>query len=137
MNLRRKARINYKDMMRSSLCADNEGIQVYSSRFVSLIEPKNVKEALKDNLWLEAMQDELLQFRTNEVWTLVPRPTSVNVIGTELIFKNKSNENGIVTRNMARLVAQGYTQVEGVDFDETLAPVARLESITLSYCMLS
>ncbi|KAK2444409.1 putative mitochondrial protein [Trifolium repens] len=77
------------------------------------------------------MQEELTQFERNEVWDLVPRPKHVNVIGTKWVFKNKSNENGEVTRNKARLVAQGFTQIEGVDFGETFAHVARLESIRL------
>jgi len=77
------------------------------------------------------MQEELNQFKRSEVWDLVPRTNDINVIGTKWIYKNKSDENGIVTKNKARLVAQGYTQVEGLDFDETFAPVAILESIRL------
>ncbi|KAK6139147.1 hypothetical protein DH2020_027110 [Rehmannia glutinosa] len=77
------------------------------------------------------MQEELDQFVKNDVWFLVPRPEDVNVIGTKWIFKNKTDESGKIVRNKARLVAQGYTQVEGVDFDETFAPVARIESIRL------
>jgi hypothetical protein len=77
------------------------------------------------------MHDELHQFTCNDVWNLVPRPIDHNIIGTKWIFKNKSNEHGTVIRNKARLVAQGYTQIEGVDFDETFAPVARLESIRI------
>ena len=65
------------------------------------------------------------------MWDLVPRLSNSNVIGTKWIFKNKTNELGNITRNKARLVAQGYTQVEGVDFDEMFAPVAKLESIQL------
>lgn len=61
----------------------------------------------------------------------MPRPSDHNVIGTKWIFKNKSEENGIVVRNKARLVAQGYTQVEGIDFDDTFAPMAILESIRI------
>ena len=99
--------------------------------FVSLIEPKNVKEALGDEAWILAMQEELDQFTRNNVWKLVPRPTDTNVIGTKWIFKNKSDEFGNIVRNKARLVAQGYTQVEGIDFDETFALVARLGSIRL------
>jgi hypothetical protein len=90
-----------------------------------------VKEALTDEFWIEAMQEELNQFKRSKVWDLVPRPDNINVIGTKWIYKNKSDENGTVTRYKARLVAQGYTQIEGLDFDETFAPVARLESITL------
>ena len=65
------------------------------------------------------------------MWELVPKSQGVNVIGTKWIFKNKSDEHGIVIRNKSRFVAQGHTQVEGVDFDETFAPVARLESIRI------
>ena len=104
---------------------------VSNSCFVSKFEPKNVKEALTDEFWIEAMQEELNQFKRSEVWDLVPRPDDINVIGTKWIYKNKSDKNGTVTRNKARLFAQGYTQVENLDFDETFAPVARLESIRL------
>ena len=77
------------------------------------------------------MQEELNQFERNEVWTLVPRPKSTHVIGTKWIYRNKSDEDGNIVRNKARLVAQGYSQIEGIDFDETFAPVACLESIRL------
>ncbi|CAM8916946.1 unnamed protein product [Rhodiola kirilowii] len=77
------------------------------------------------------MQEALGEFQRNDVRDLVPRPDDVNVIGTKWIFKNKSDEQGNITRNKARLVAPGYTQIEGVDFDETFAPVARLEAIRL------
>jgi hypothetical protein len=77
------------------------------------------------------MQEELNQFKRSEMWDLVPRSEGINVIGTKWIYKNTSDENGIVTRNKARLVAQGYIQVEGLDFDETFAHVARLKSIRL------
>ena len=65
------------------------------------------------------------------IWELVPRPKDTHVIGTKWIFKNKIDKNGEVVRNKSRLVAQGYTQVEGIDFDESFAPVARLESIRI------
>ncbi|PNX91661.1 hypothetical protein L195_g047794, partial [Trifolium pratense] len=108
---------------------------VTNSCFVSKIESKNVKEVLTDEFWIEAMQDELTQFRRSDVWDLVPRPNCVNVIGTKWVFKNKSDENGVVTRKKARIVAQGYTQVEALDFDETFVPVAILESIRLLLCI--
>ena len=76
------------------------------------------------------MQEELNNFTRNEVWSLVQRPKQ-NVIGTKWVFRNKQDEHGVVTRNKARLVAQGYTQVEGLDFGETYEPVARLESIRI------
>ena len=77
------------------------------------------------------MHEELHQFLQNDVWELVPRPKGVNVIETKWIFKNKSDEHGTIIRNKSRLVAQGYTQVEGIDFDETFALIARLESIRI------
>jgi DNA repair protein RadC len=75
-----------------------------------------------------AMQEELNNFERNQVWTLV-ETSNTNVIGTKWVFQNKQNENGVVIRNKARLVAQGFTQVKGLDFDETYAPVERLEAI--------
>ncbi|KAK2452140.1 putative mitochondrial protein [Trifolium repens] len=98
---------------------------------ISMIEPKNVDEALTDDGWIVAMQDELNQFQRNDVWDLVPRPAHKNIIGTKWVFRNKMNEQGEVVRNKARLVAQGYSQQEGIDFTETFAPVARLEAIRL------
>ncbi|GJY75571.1 retrovirus-related pol polyprotein from transposon TNT 1-94 [Tanacetum coccineum] len=99
--------------------------------FVSSVEPKNIKEAIQDESWTMAMQEELTQFKTNDVWCLVPPPKNQTIIGTKWVFKNKLDENGVVSRNKARLVAQGYNQQEGIDFDETYAPVARLESIRI------
>ncbi|GJY10035.1 retrovirus-related pol polyprotein from transposon TNT 1-94 [Tanacetum coccineum] len=96
-----------------------------------VIEPKNVNEALTDESWIVAMQEELNQFVANDVWELVPQPRNMTIIGTKWVFRNKLDENGIVSRNKAMLVAQGYNQQEGIDYDETYAPVARLESIRI------
>ena len=83
------------------------------------------------------MQDELNQFQRNEVWCHVPRPSHLSVIETKWVFKNKMNENEIVTRNKARLIVQGYSQEEGIDFEETYAPVVRLEAIRILLAFLS
>ncbi|XP_058741394.1 uncharacterized protein LOC131613765 [Vicia villosa] len=88
------------------------------------VEPKNINEALKDESWMEAMTKELSQFEKSQVWKLVPYPQDKTIIGTRWVFRNKLDENGKVTRNKARLVAQGYNQQEGIDYDETYAPVA-------------
>ena len=77
------------------------------------------------------MQEELNQFKRNEVWELVPRPNNQSVIGTKWVYRNKMDENGIIIRNKARLVAQGYNQQEGIDYEETFAPVARLQAIRM------
>ncbi|GJY87596.1 retrovirus-related pol polyprotein from transposon TNT 1-94 [Tanacetum coccineum] len=99
--------------------------------FISTIEPKDVKEALKDESGVVAMQEKLNQFVANNIWELVPLPISQSVIGTKWVFRNKLDKNGIVSRNKARLVAQGYNQQEGIAYDETYALVARLESIRI------
>ncbi|GJV28846.1 putative ribonuclease H-like domain-containing protein [Tanacetum coccineum] len=99
--------------------------------FLSQEEPKKVIHALKDPSWIEAIQEELLQFKLQEVWTLVDLPNGKRAIGTKWVFRNKKDERGIVIRNKARLVAQGYTQEEGIDYDEVFAPVARIEVIRL------
>ncbi|KAK1619425.1 hypothetical protein QYE76_024942 [Lolium multiflorum] len=92
-----------------------------------MVEPLKVNDALEDPDWLIAMQEELNNFKRNDVWTLMKRPDHFrNVIGTKWVFKNKQDEHGTVIRNKARLVAQGYSQVEGVDFGETFAPSAFL-----------
>ena len=101
------------------------------SGFLSETEPKKVEDALEDPDWVIAMQDELNQFERQKVWKLVPRPKGKSVIGTKWVFRNKLDEDGIVTRNKARLVAKGYSQEEGIDYDETYAPVARLEAIRM------
>jgi hypothetical protein len=98
--------------------------------FVSSFEPFKVKDALRDLDWVVAMQDELNNFKRNKVWSLVERPKQ-NIVETKWVFRNKQDEFGVVTRNKARLVAEGYSQVEGLDFEETFSLVARLESICI------
>ncbi|GJR91813.1 retrovirus-related pol polyprotein from transposon TNT 1-94 [Tanacetum coccineum] len=98
---------------------------------LSSIEPANMAEALKDADWVSAMQDELDQFARLKVWRLVPRPKGKTIIKTKWIFKNKKDESSLVIRNKARLVAVGYCQQEGIDYDEMFALVARIEAIRL------
>ncbi|GJR53616.1 putative ribonuclease H-like domain-containing protein [Tanacetum coccineum] len=90
--------------------------------FLSQEEPTKVTKALSDPSWVEAMQEELLQFKLQKVWILVDLPKGHRAIGTKWIFRNKKDERGIVIRNKARLVAQGYTQEEGIDYDDVFAP---------------
>ncbi|GKD68184.1 putative ribonuclease H-like domain-containing protein [Tanacetum coccineum] len=99
--------------------------------FLSQVEPKKVIQALQDPSWIEAMKDELLQFKLQKVWILVDLPNGKRPIGTKWVFRNKKDERGIMITNKARLVAQGYTQKEGIDYDEVFAPVARIEAIRL------
>jgi hypothetical protein len=99
--------------------------------FVALFEPQDVGHALSDSSWINAMHEELENFERNQVWTLVDPSRDVNAIGTKWVFKNKQGEDGEVVRIKARLVAQGYSQVEGLDFGETFSPVAHLEAIRI------
>ncbi|GJY90373.1 putative ribonuclease H-like domain-containing protein [Tanacetum coccineum] len=86
-----------------------------------------------DESWVEAMQEELLQFKLQKVWVLVDLPYGKKVIGTKWVFRNKRDERSIVVKNKARLVAQGFRQEEGIDYDEVFAPVARIEAIREVY----
>ncbi|KAH9658635.1 Integrase catalytic domain-containing protein [Citrus sinensis] len=97
--------------------------------FISQIEPKSFADAENDESWIMAMQEELNQFERNNVWELVPKLEHQFVIGTKWVFRNKMDESGVVVGNKARLVAQGYNQEEGIDFDETFATVARRKSV--------
>ena len=97
----------------------------------SLVERKAFEEARKGDDWIISMNDELNQIDKIQTWELVPRPKGINFIGTKWVFKNKFNEVGQVIRNKAKLLCKGYAQVEGVEFEETFAHVARLEAIRM------
>nr|GEV92845.1 hypothetical protein [Tanacetum cinerariifolium] len=101
------------------------------SCFLSQVESKKISDALQDLSWVEAMQEKLLQFKIQNVWTLVDCPKGVRPIGTKWVLKNKKDERGIVIINKARLVAQGHTQEEGIDYDEVFAHVVRIKAIRL------
>ncbi|GKD25355.1 retrovirus-related pol polyprotein from transposon TNT 1-94, partial [Tanacetum coccineum] len=86
---------------------------------------------MADSAWIKAMQEELHQFDRLDVWELVDRPLCKNVINMKWIWKNKRDETNTVIRNKACFVAKGYAQKEGIDFEESFAPVARLEAFRL------
>nr|GFB99402.1 Gag-Pol polyprotein [Tanacetum cinerariifolium] len=94
-------------------------------------EPQNVKEAMTDPAWIESMQEELLQFKRMDVWVLVPIPDNISPLTLKWIFKNKHDEEQTVIRNKSRLIVRGYRQEEGLDFEESFAPVARMEAIRI------
>nr|GEX18338.1 Gag-Pol polyprotein [Tanacetum cinerariifolium] len=96
---------------------------------VSTAEPKNIKEAMADYAWIEVMQEELYKFDKLQVWELVEKPFGKTVIRLKWLWKNKKDEDQTVIRNKARLVAKGYAREEGIDFEESFAPVARLEAV--------
>nr|GFC98360.1 Gag-Pol polyprotein [Tanacetum cinerariifolium] len=86
---------------------------------VSRTKPRNIKEAMADSAWIESIQEELHQFDRLDVWELVDRPLCTNVINLKWLWKNKRDEENTDIRNKSRLVAKGYAQKKGVDFDES------------------
>nr|GEZ46451.1 Gag-Pol polyprotein [Tanacetum cinerariifolium] len=104
---------------------------------LSTAEPKNNKEAMADSAWIEAMQEELHQFDRLQVWELVDKPFGKSVIRLKWLWKNKKDEDQNVIRNKARLVAKGYAQEEGINFNESFAPVARLEDMDVKMAFLN
>ncbi|GJV67244.1 putative ribonuclease H-like domain-containing protein [Tanacetum coccineum] len=117
--IKKQRRTNYKDYQKCLF-----------SCFLSQIEPKKVTQALTDPNWIEAMKDEFLQFRLQKVWRLVDLPNGKHAIRTKWVYRNKKDDREIVVRNKARLVAQGYTQEEGINYDEVFAHVAKIEAIS-------
>ncbi|GKE75024.1 retrovirus-related pol polyprotein from transposon TNT 1-94, partial [Tanacetum coccineum] len=101
----------------------------YYDTFLSLVEPKTYKDALTQSCWIEAMQEELNEFECLEFWELIPRLDKVMGITLKWIYKVKLDELGRILKNKARLVARGYRQEEGIDFEESFALVARLDAI--------
>ncbi|GKE57963.1 putative ribonuclease H-like domain-containing protein, partial [Tanacetum coccineum] len=103
----------------------------YYNAFLTSVEPKNYKDALTQACWIKAIQEELHEFEHLKVWELVPRPDKVMVITLKWIYKVKLDEMGGILKNKARLVARGYRQEEGIDFEGSFAPVARLDAIRI------
>ncbi|GKF43539.1 retrovirus-related pol polyprotein from transposon TNT 1-94, partial [Tanacetum coccineum] len=120
---------NPSQSIRTRRQLETDGEMCMFALTVSRTEPKNIKEAMADSAWIEAMQKELHQFDRLDLWELVDRPLYKNVINMKWIWKNKRDEENTVIRNKARLVAKEYAQKEGIDFEESFAPVARLEAV--------
>ncbi|GKB62640.1 putative ribonuclease H-like domain-containing protein [Tanacetum coccineum] len=125
LNANQETSVTCKDLLQRRLPPQSSHLSTTN------IKMRKVSEALEDESWVEAMQEELLQFKLQQVWVLVDLPHGAKVIGTKWVYRNKKDERGVVVRNKARLVAQGHRQEEGIDYDEVFAPVARLEAIRL------
>nr|GFB99903.1 putative ribonuclease H-like domain-containing protein [Tanacetum cinerariifolium] len=102
----------------SSSCGDQAREQGDKAVNKDKEEPKRIHQALKDPSWIEAIQEELIQFKMQKVWILVDLPYGKRAIGTKWVYRNKKDERGIVIKNKARLVAQGHTQEEGINYEE-------------------
>nr|GEY41191.1 retrovirus-related Pol polyprotein from transposon TNT 1-94 [Tanacetum cinerariifolium] len=114
---------------RQQLATDPE--MYMSTLTVSTAEPKNIKEAMADSAWIKAMQDELHQLDRLHVWELIDKPFCKTVIKLKWLWKNKKDEDQTVIRNKARLIAKGYAQEEGIDFEESFAQLVRLEAVQI------
>nr|GEU58361.1 putative ribonuclease H-like domain-containing protein [Tanacetum cinerariifolium] len=110
---------------------ESDGEMCMFALTVSRMEPKNIKEAMADSAWIDSMQEELHLFDRLDVWELVDRPLCKNVINMKWLWKKKLDEENTVIRNISCLVAKGYAQKEGIDFEESFAPVARLKVVRL------
>ncbi|GJT71862.1 putative ribonuclease H-like domain-containing protein [Tanacetum coccineum] len=99
--------------------------------FLNDIEPTSIAKSLFDSSEMEAMQEELLQFKLQQVWILVDLLNGKKAIGTKWVFRNKKDKRGIVIRNKAMLVSHGHRHEKGIDYEEVFAPVARIEAIRL------
>ncbi|GJW04344.1 retrovirus-related pol polyprotein from transposon TNT 1-94 [Tanacetum coccineum] len=110
---------------------ETDAMWCYFDAFLTSVEPKNFKQAMTEPSWIDAMQEEIHEFERLEVWELVSCPDNVFLIKLKWIYKVKTDEFGGVLKNKARLVAQGFRQEEGIDFEESFAPVARIEAIRI------
>ncbi|GJR70363.1 integrase, catalytic region, zinc finger, CCHC-type containing protein [Tanacetum coccineum] len=110
---------------------ETDAMWCYFDAFLTSVEPKNFKQAMTEPSWINAMQEEIHEFERLEVWELVPCLDNVFLIKLKWIYKVKTDESGGVIKNNARLVAQGFRQEEGIDFEESFAPVARIEAIRI------
>ncbi|GJT13066.1 retrovirus-related pol polyprotein from transposon TNT 1-94 [Tanacetum coccineum] len=103
----------------------------YFDAFLTSVEPKNFKQEMTKPSWIDAIQEKIHEFQRLEVWELVSCPDKVLLIKLKWIYKVKTDEFGGILKNKARLVAQGFRQEEGIDFEESFAPVARIEAICI------
>ncbi|GJZ47943.1 retrovirus-related pol polyprotein from transposon TNT 1-94 [Tanacetum coccineum] len=108
-----------------------DALLCFYNSVLSKVEPKNIKYVVTEDCWFQAMQDEIYEFDRLDVWELVPPPDYTMIIALKWIYKVKLDKYGDVLKNKARLVAKGYHQEEGLDFEESFAPVARLEAIRI------
>jgi len=109
--------------------------QIPSSPLLSSLlvmkEPKGFKSAAKSPEWLVAMKEEIRALKLNQTWELVPRPLAINVVGSKCVFRTKYHLDGSIDRLKARLVAKGYTQLYGLDFNDTFSPVVRASTVRI------
>ncbi|GJZ06829.1 retrovirus-related pol polyprotein from transposon TNT 1-94 [Tanacetum coccineum] len=118
-------------LIRTRRQLETDGEMCMFALTVSRTKPENIKEDMADSAWIEAIREEIHQFKQLDVWKLVDRPLCKNAINMKWLWKNKRDEENTIIRNKARIVAKGYSQQEGINFEESFALVAQLEAIKL------
>ena len=108
---------------------------IYQRCNVAIVEPSSYEEAARSKSWKKAMEAEIDMIHKNDTWDLVDRPDQKKVIGVKWVFRTKFNADGSLNKHKARLVVKGYNQQFGIDFEETFAPVARLDTIKLLFAL--
>ncbi|KAA3486344.1 pleiotropic drug resistance protein 3-like [Gossypium australe] len=108
---------------------------IYQRCIVAIVEPSSFEEAVRSKHWKKAMKVEIDMIRKNDTWDLVDRPDQKKIIGIKWVFRAKFNADGSLNKHKARLVVKGYSQQYGIDFMETFAPVARLDTIKLLFAI--
>ncbi|RVW50549.1 Retrovirus-related Pol polyprotein from transposon RE1 [Vitis vinifera] len=108
----------------ASISIPTTSTNIHPMVFLAIQEPRGFKSETKHPEWLSAMDDEIQALKKNDTWDLVPRPINHNVVGCRWIFKTKLHANGSIERHKARFVAKGFSQIHGLDFEDTFSPVA-------------
>jgi hypothetical protein len=101
----------------------------YMKRVAEVCEPESYEEAAEDANWRTAMEEEMRALAENETWDLVDAPKGVKPIGCRWVYKIKYNADGSINRYKPRLVAKGYAQKHGIDYDEMFAPIAKITTV--------
>uniref|UniRef100_A0A151UDA6 Retrovirus-related Pol polyprotein from transposon TNT 1-94 n=1 Tax=Cajanus cajan TaxID=3821 RepID=A0A151UDA6_CAJCA len=102
---------------------------IYETCNLAILEPESFEATSKQQVWVKAMEEEIKMIEKNNIWDLVDYPKDKDIIGVKWVYKTKLNLDGTIQKHKARLVAKGYSQQPGVDYNETFAPIARLDTI--------
>ena len=104
-------------------------VDIYETCNLAILEPGSFEEASKQEVWVKAMEEEIQMIEKNNTWEYVNHPHGKDIIGVKWVYKTKLNPDGTIQKHKARLVAKGYSKQPEIDYNETFAPVARLDTI--------
>ncbi|RDX89437.1 hypothetical protein CR513_28841, partial [Mucuna pruriens] len=104
-------------------------VDIYETCNMAMLEPEGYGEALKKEVWVKEMEEEIKMIEKNNTWKLIDCPHRKDIIRVKWVYKTKLNPNGAIQKHKARLVVKGYSQQLGIDYNETFALVARLDMV--------